>query len=393
MVGAGAGEQDHVLADLGQTPRTGDRAVDLEIRAADTGVVRVVRVGLVELTLVVDTGEIPDAVATARIRLAEEGIRGEPERDAGAELLDDGDVVPVTRDITHDRTTVERDRLAAGLAAHDLQVDAGRQDVVARAGAVDGPTLEGAGLLDKSRRGRPAGHRKFQRPALLDRGGHAGGAERARMRDADGAFADEERTGAVEGRAVVAEGEDAVTELAEVEEPLVVEAADARSRAELQAGGGTGAESTGLDEDLVMVVQGDRARAQRGAEAVHLHQQRAGLADAGDSIGRAQVQRRDLLETVIGQDAVDAVVVVGRDRSARPSEEIRRAAVEVIPDLGERVGIVAVVHAAPHQGDRPGALGSGGEELDPAAVDDPRAGELRLIGADVQKGRSRLDDL
>ena len=174
---------------------------------------------------------------------------------------------------------------------------------------------------------------------------------------------------------------------------MVVEAADAGSRAELHAGGGTGAESAGLDEDLVMVVQGDRARAQRGAEAVHLHQQRAGLADTGDGIGRAQVQRRDLLETVIGQDAVDAVVVVGRDRSARPGEEIRRAAVEVIPDFGEGVGVVAVVHAAPHQGDRTRTRCARREELDPAAVDDPRAGELRLIGADVQKGRSRLDDL
>ena len=216
LVGVGTGEQDHVLADLREAARTGDRAVDLEIRAAQARIVRVVRVGLVELALVVDTGDVPDAVAAARIRLAEEGIRGEPERDAGAELLDDGDVVPVTRDITHDRTTVERDRLAAGLAAHDLQVHAGRQRVIPGAGAVDGPTLEGAGLLDKGRRGRPAGHRKFQRTALLDRGGHAGGAERARMRDADGAFADEERTGAVEGRAVVAEGEDAVTELAEI---------------------------------------------------------------------------------------------------------------------------------------------------------------------------------
>ena len=393
LISAGAGEQDHVLTDLGQAARSGDRTVDLEIRAADAGVVGIARLGLVELTLVVDTGEIPDAVAAARIGLAEEGVRSETERDAGAELLDDGDVVPVARDITHDRTAGEGDGFAAGLAAHDLQVDAGRQDVVARAGAVDGPTLEGAGLLDEGRRGRPAGHREFQRPALLDRGGHAGGAERARMRDADGAFADEERTGAVEGRAVVAEGEDAVAELAEVEQPLVVEAAGAGARAELQAGGRAGAEGAGFDEDLVMVVQGDRARAQRGAGAVHLHQQRAGLADAGDGVGRAQVQGRDLLETVIGQDAVDAVIVVGRDRPARPGEEIRRAAVEVIPDLGEGEGIVAVVHAAPHQGDRARARRARREELDAAAVDGPVAGELRLVGPEVQEGRAGLGEL
>ena len=125
-------------------------------------------------------------------------------------------MVPVTRDITHDRTTVERDRLAAGLAAHDLQVHAGRQRVIPGAGAVDRPALERAGLHRERRQRRPAGHRKFQRTALLDRGGHAGGAERARMRDADGTFADDQGTGAVEGRAVVAEGEDAVTELAEI---------------------------------------------------------------------------------------------------------------------------------------------------------------------------------
>ena len=393
LVGAGSGEQDHVLADLGQAARAGDRAIDLEIRAADTGVIGVARVGLVELALVIQAGEVPDAVAAARVGLTEVGISGESEGDAGAELLDDGDVIPVARDITHDRTAVERDRLATGLAAHDLQVDAGRQDVVARPGAVDGPTLEGAGLLDEGRRRRPASHREFERPALLDRGGHAGGAERARVRDAQGAFSDGQRTAPGEGRADVAEGQDAVADLAEVEQPLVIESAGAGARAELQAGGRAGAEAAGLDEDLIMIVQGDRARAQRGAEAVHLHQERAGLARAGDGVRRAEMEGGDLLQAVVGQDGVDAIVIVGGDRSARPSEEIRRPAVEVIPHLRHGVGVVAVVHATPHQGDRARAWRDRREELEAAAVDGPVARELRLVGPDVEEGRARLGHL
>ena len=213
------------------------------------------------------------------------------------------------------------------------------------------------------------------------------------MLDAQGAFADDERTAAIEGRAVVAEGEDAVADLAEVEEALVVEPADARAGAELHAGGRAGAEGAGFDEDLVVVVQRDRARAQRGAEAVHLHDQRAGLAGAGHGVGRAEMEGGDLLQTVGRQDAVDAVIVDRGDRAARPCEEVRRAAVIIIPDLGEGEGVVAVGHAAARERDRTRALGARGEELDTAAVDDPRAGELRLIGADVEEGRPRLRHL
>ena len=69
LVGAGAGEQDHVLADLGEPAGSGDGAVDLEVGTAQTGVGRVIGVGLVDLALVVDAGEIPDAVAAGHERL------------------------------------------------------------------------------------------------------------------------------------------------------------------------------------------------------------------------------------------------------------------------------------------------------------------------------------
>ena len=302
-------------------------------------------------------------------------------------------MIPVTRHVTHDRAAVQGHRAAAGLVLHHLQVRTSGERVVARAGSVDRPALERTRLQGERRERAPAGHGDFEGSALLDRGVDAGGAERAGVVDAQGAFADDQRTIAVEGRAVVAEGEDAVADLAEVEEALVVEPTDARAGAELHAGGRAGAEGAGFDEDLVVVVQRDRARAQRGAEAVHLHDQRAGLAGAGHGVGRAEMEGGDLLQTVGRQDAVDAIVVDRSDRAARPGEEVRRAAVVIIPDLGEGERVVAVRHAAARQRDRTRTLGARGEELDAAAVDDPRARELRLIGADVEEGRARLVDL
>ena len=141
-VGAGAGQQDDVLADLGEPARSGDGAVDLEVGTAQAGVGRVVGVGLVDLTLVVDAGEVPDAVAARHERLAEEGVGREVEGDFGAKLLDHRDVVPVTRHVTHDRAAVQGHRAAAGLVLHHLQVRAGGERVVARAGSVDRPALE-----------------------------------------------------------------------------------------------------------------------------------------------------------------------------------------------------------------------------------------------------------
>ena len=142
VVGAGAGEQDHVLADLGEPARSGDGAVDLEVGTAQARVGRIVGVGLIDLTLVVDTGEVPGAVAAGHERLAEEGVGREVEGDVGAELLDHRDVIPVTRHVTHDRTAVQGHRAAAGLVLHHLQVRTGGERVVARAGSVDRPALE-----------------------------------------------------------------------------------------------------------------------------------------------------------------------------------------------------------------------------------------------------------
>ena len=393
MVGAGSRQEDDILSDLGQAARTGDRAVDLEVRATKTRVVRVVRVGLVELTLVVKAGKIPAAVATRCVGLSEIGIRGEIERDAGAELLDDRHLIPITGHVTHDRTTAERDRLPAGLTTHHLEVDARRQDIVTGPGAIDGPTFEGAGLLDEDRRGRPARRRDLKGPALLDRGGDRRGAEGAGVRDAESAFADGEGARPGEARADVTEGQDAVPDLVEVIKSLVVQAADGGAAAELHADGRSRTVRSGVDVDLVMVMERDHSGTGGRPRAVDLEGEATGLADARDGVGRPQLERGDLLEPVVGEDDADLVEVVGGDGPSVPDEEVRRPAVIAIPELRHGVGVVAVVHAASHQGDRPRPLGTRREELQAAAVNDPRTGELLLVGADIQERRSRLGDL
>ena len=225
-------------------------------------------------------------------------------------------MIPVARHIAHDRAAIKGHRASAGLILHYLQVSAGRQHIVASAGAIDGPTFERARLQHERCERTPASHRDFEGAALLDRGVDTGGAERAGVIDAQGAFADDDRTPAVEGRAVVAKGQDAVAELAEIEEALVVEAAGARAGAELDAGGRAGAEAAGFDEDLVVVVQRDGAGSQRGARSVDLDHQGAGLAGSGDGVGRAEVEGRNLLQSVGRQDAVDAVIIDRSDRSS-----------------------------------------------------------------------------
>ena len=140
-VGVGSLEKDEILPDFRDSARAGNGAFDLQVRPTQGRIGWIGTGRGIDLSLIIITVQIPDSVGAGGVRLPQVGVGSEIDGDVAAKRVNHSHLIPISRQITHDRTAIDSDGLCAGLIGHHLQTDSLGQIVISTSGTVDRPAF------------------------------------------------------------------------------------------------------------------------------------------------------------------------------------------------------------------------------------------------------------